>query len=127
MEEKAVSREYEFIKECGSFFVVTLNGDFPACRPFGAIMEAGDKLYISTHDGNDAHKQLRGNGNMQIVAKKEGTREWLRITGIAKECQDISLKQRFMDECPVLVSHYSSADSEHFLMFQITITKTEFK
>ena len=122
-----MSKEYEFIKDCGCFFIVTLNGDFPACRPFGAIMEVGDKLYIATHDRNEAHKQLRANGNMQLVAKKEGTREWLRITGIVKECNDISLKQRFMEECPVLVNHYGSADSEHFLMFQIAVKKAEFK
>ena len=122
-----MSKEYEFIKECDCFFVVTFYGDFPACRPFGAIMEVGDDLYIATHDGNEAHKQLRANGNMQLIAKKEGTREWIRVNGIATECNDISLKQRFMDECPVLVKHYGTADSEHFLMFKITVKKAEFK
>ena len=122
-----MSKEYEFIKECGCFFIVTMNGDFPACRPFGAIMEVGENLYISTHDGNEVHKQLRDNGNMQLIAKKEQTREWLRITGIAVECNDFSLKQRFMEECPVLVSHFGSADSEHFLMFKISVKKIEFK
>ena len=64
---------------------------------------------------------------MQLIAKKEGTREWLRITGVAKECNNLALKQRFMEECPVLATHYSSADSEHFLMFQITVKEVEFK
>ena len=122
-----MSKAYEFIKDCDCFFVVTVNGDFPACRPFGAIMEVGEKLYISTHDGNEVHKQLSTNGNMQLISKKEGTREWLRITGIAKECNDISLKKRFMEECPVLVSHFGAADSGHFLLFQITVKKAEFK
>lgn len=122
-----MSKEYEFIRECGCFFVVTMNGDFPACRPFGAIMEADHMLYISTHDGNEAHKQLRANGNMQLIAKKEETREWLRITGVAEECNNLALKQRFMEECPVLATHYSSADSEHFLMFGITVKEAEFK
>lgn len=122
-----MSKEYEFIKNCECFFVVTMNGEFPACRPFGAIMEVGDKLYISTHDGNEVHKQLRSTGNMQIIAKKEGSRAWLRITGIAEECNDISLKQRFMEKCPILVSHFGTADSVHFLMFKITVKKSEFK
>lgn len=122
-----MSKEYEFIRECSCFFVVTKNGEFPACRPFGAIMEVGDKLYISTHDGNEVHKQLRADGNMQIVAKKEGSREWIRITAAAKECDDISLKRRFMDECPILVKLYGSADSEHFLMFELSVIRTEFK
>ena len=122
-----MSKEYEFIKNCECFFVVTINGSFPACRPFGAIMEIGDKLYISTHDGNEVHKQLRSTGHMQIIAKKEGSRAWLRITGIAEECNDISLKQRFMEECPILASHFGAADSEHFLMFKITVKKSEFR
>ena len=33
-----MSKDYEFIKDCGCFFIVTINGDFPACRPFGAII-----------------------------------------------------------------------------------------
>lgn len=122
-----MSKEYEFIKGCGCFFVVTMNRDFPACRPFGAIMEDKNYLYIATHDGNEAHQQLRANGNMQIIAKKEGTREWLRITGIAQECKDLSLKQRFMEECPILTTHYGSADSKHFLMFRVTVIKSEFQ
>lgn len=122
-----MSREYDFIRDCPCFFVVTLNGDFPACRPFGAIMEVGDDLYIATHDGNQAHKQLRDNGNMQLVAKKEGARDWLRVTGFAEECKDRVLKQRFMDECPILKKHYDSADSEHFLMFRISVIDSEFK
>lgn len=122
-----MSKECDFIKNCECFFVVTMNGEFPACRPFGAIMEIEDKLYIATHDGNEVHKQLRHNGNMQIIAKKDGNRAWLRITGIAEECNDILLKQRFMEECPILVKHYNTADSEHFLMFEITVEKSEFK
>lgn len=76
-----MSKTYEFLKECGYFYVLTINGDFPAGRPFGAVMEYDGKLFISTNDGNSVHKQLRDNGNIQIVAKKEATREWIRITG----------------------------------------------
>lgn len=47
-------------------------------------MEANGKLYISTSDRNKVHKQLREIGNIQILAKKERTREWLRITGKAR-------------------------------------------
>lgn len=65
-----MSAAYEFLKECGCFYVLTINGDFPAGRPFGAVMKYNGKLFISTNDGNNAHKQLRNNGNIQIVAKK---------------------------------------------------------
>ena len=122
-----MSKEYQFIKECGYFYVLTMNGDFPAGRPFGAMMEEGDFLYIATHDGNEAHSQLRNNGHIQIIAKKEGVRQWLRLTGKAEECNDKNLKQKFIEECPVLVKHYGTAENEHFLMFRIEKIKVEFQ
>ena len=41
-----MSKVYEFLKECGYFYVLTINGDYPAGRPFGAVMEYYNKLYI---------------------------------------------------------------------------------
>lgn len=121
-----MSKTYEFLKECGYFYVLTINGDFPAGRPFGAVMEYDGKLFISTNDGNSVHKQLRDNGNIQIVAKKEATREWIRITGKAAECNDIKIKQKMLEECPVLSKHFSSAEAEHYLLFQVDVLNTEF-
>lgn len=121
-----MSKAYDFIKECDCFYVITLNGKFPAARPFGAMMEVGKYLYIATHDGNEAHKQLRANGNIQIIAKKNGTRDWVRLTGVAEECNDIELKRQFMKECPVLVKHYGTADSTHYLMFRIAVKNVEY-
>ena len=87
-----MSEAYKFLKECVSFFVLSINGDFPAERPFGAVMQVGDNLYLSTNDLNKAHKQIRLNGNIQIVAKKPDSREWIRITGVTSECNDIDSK-----------------------------------
>ena len=32
-----MSKAYEFLKECASFFVLSINGEYPAGRPFGAV------------------------------------------------------------------------------------------
>jgi len=121
-----MSKAYEFLKECRCFYVLTINGDFPAGRPFGAIMEYNDMLYISTNNENKVHKQLRKNGNIQILSQKEGTREWLRITGQALECHDIKIKQKMLDECPILSKHFSSVEDQHYLLFQVKVLETEF-
>jgi hypothetical protein len=121
-----MSKAYDFLKECGYFYVLTINGDYPCGRPFGAVMEHDDKLYISTNNGNQAHKQLRENGNIQILAKKEGTREWLRLTGKATECLDINMKQKMLEECPILSKHFSSAEEKRYLLFQVEVLNTEF-
>lgn len=122
-----MSKAYDFLKECGVFYVLTINGDYPAGRPFGAVMEVGDYLYLSTNDFNQAHKQIRENSHIQIIAKKAQSREWIRITGIATECDDPTLKQKMYNETPILKTHYDSFDNEHFLMIQVKMENIEIK
>lgn len=122
-----MSKAYEFLKECGSFFVLSINGDYPAGRPFGAVMEVDDNLYLSTNDMNAAHKQLRINEHIQIVAKKAESREWIRITGIAAECDDKELKDRMLEECPILQQRFDAVGMEHFIMFKVKVENVEIK
>ena len=56
-------------------FGLSINGDYIAGRPFGAVMKVGDDLYLSTNDMNDAHKQMREKEHIQIVAKKAESME----------------------------------------------------
>ena len=122
-----MSKAYEFLKECGSFFVLSINGEYPAGRPFGAVMEVEENLYLSTNDMNQAHKQMRENEHIQIVAKKPVTREWIRITGLARECDDKDLKQRMLEECPILQQRFGSVGMEHFIMFKVKVENVEIK
>lgn len=41
-----MSATYDFLKECGVFFVLTVDGSQPIGRPFGAIMEYENSLFI---------------------------------------------------------------------------------
>lgn len=36
------------------------------------------------------------------------------------------LKQKMLEECPVLRKHFSTAESEHYLLFQVDVLNTEF-
>lgn len=122
-----MSIAYDFLKECGAFFVLTMNGEYPAGRPFGAVMEVGEDLYLSTNDMNQAHKQMRENEHIQIVAKKPASREWIRITGIAAECDDKVLKQRMLTECPILQKRFADVGTEHFLLFKVHVENVEIR
>lgn len=122
-----MSKAYEFLKECGVFFVLSVNGKSPAGRPFGAIMEADDCLYLSTNDMNEAHKQIRANGNIQIVAQKPNSAEWIRITGVATECDDLCLKNKMMEECPNVKQIFDNVGIQHFILLQVKISNVEYK
>lgn len=117
----------DFLKKCECFFLASINDDFPAIRPFGAIMEYENNLYISTGPQKEVYKQLKTNNNIQIVALKNGTRKWIRITGFANECKDLKTKREMLKKCPKISKHFTSEDDENFVLFQITPLKTEFK
>ena len=78
---------YKFLKECGAFFVLSVNGDYPAGRPFGAVMEVGDDLYLSTNDMNQAHKQIKENEHIQ--------------------------KDKMLEVCPALQQRFGAIGMEH--------------
>ena len=89
--------------------------------------EVGEDLFLSTNDMNQAHKQMRENEHIQIVAKKPTSREWIRITGIATECDDKKLKQRMLEECPILQQRFGAVGMEHFIMFKVKVEQVEIK
>lgn len=115
-----MSKSFQFLKSCGVFFVTTINGEVPASRPFGAVMEYEGNLYISTGNTKDVYKQLVQNPNIQIVALKKETREWIRINGKAIETKDLKEKRIMLEEFPILSKRFDSETCEYFALFKIT-------
>lgn len=118
-----MAKYYDFLKECGVFYLVTVNGNMPAARPFGAVMENDGDLFITAADTKAVYRQMKQNSNIQIVALKHGTREWIRINGNAEECADLAMKQKMLDECPILSKHYSAPTDAHFCIFRVRVTE----
>lgn len=111
--------ELDFLRECGVFYLLTVNEGKPAGRPFGAVMEHEGKLYFSTGTMKDVYRQLKANGQIQIVALKNGTRDWIRIDGRAEECCDVLVKAKMLEECPVLKNRFDSPECEYYALFSV--------
>ena len=120
-----MSKEYEAIKECGTYYLVTINGDYPAARPFGSLKEIGGEIYFGTNDQNEAHKQLRANPHVQIVASKPKG-GWIRMTGLAEEATDPEIKNQML-EGSRMKARYEEIGLEHYLVFRFTVEKAEYK
>lgn len=115
-----MSASFDFITECGAFYVLTVDGDKPVGRPFGAIMEYEGYLYISTGNTKAVYDQMMANANIQLLAHKHNTRDWLRLSGKAVECTDLQIKQQMLNVCPVLQKRFTSPDCPFFALFKIT-------
>ncbi len=121
-----MSKEYEAIKACGTYFLVTINGDYPAARPFGSLAEIDGNIYFNTTDHNEVHKQLRTDPHIQIVAMKKEGFGWIRMTGLAEECTDPAVKEKML-EGNKMRARFEEMGLEHFLVFKFTIEKAEIK
>jgi len=119
-----MSETYKFLKECGVFFVTTVNAGKPAVRPFGAVMEYGGELYFCTSNTKDVYREIKINSNVQIAAIKSGTREWIRISGSAEEIFGRKFKVLMFETCPVLNKIYASEDAENFALFKLNDIKS---
>ena len=63
---------YEFLKNSGTYYLATMDGDQPRVRPFGTIDIFEDKLYIQTGKIKSVSKQIQSNPNVEICAFADG-------------------------------------------------------
>lgn len=120
-----MSKYYDFLKDVYPFFVITSNNEEPNGRPFGAICEIKDKLYIATNPKKQVYKEIVKNSNVTIVAIKPGTRDWIRVKTIAYETGILPIKAKVMQLCPILKKHYQDENDPNFAVFELTVTNAE--
>lgn len=117
--------EYNFLKECKVFFVLTTTDKTPQGRPFGAIMENNGRLYISTSKKKDVYSQIINNNKIQIVAIKPNSRDWVRINALANECNLSNIKSKMLISCPELNKHFKNHLDENFAVFELNIINSK--
>ena len=104
-----------FIKECGAYFLATVDGDQPRVRPFGTVAVFEDKLYIQTGKSKDVSKQLQANPKAEICAFQDGV--WLRVSGELIRDDRREAKKYMLDQYPELQSLYSADDDNTEVLY----------
>ena len=56
----------KYLKECGTFYLATIEGDQPRVRPFGAVCAFEGKLYIITNNKKPVYQQMLKNPKIEI-------------------------------------------------------------
>ena len=103
-----MKRVEQFLKEAGTYYLATTDGDQPWVRPFGTIHIFEDKLYLQTGKVKDVSKQIHANPKVEICAFKDG--EWLRVSGELVEDDRREARQSMLDAYPELQQMYSADD-----------------
>lgn len=99
---------YEFLKQCSTYYLATVEGDCPRVRPFGTVAVFEGKLYIQTGKIKPVSHQLHENPNAEICAFMNG--RWLRVSGRLVEDDRREARKHMLDEYPNLRGMYNEDD-----------------
>lgn len=115
-----------FLKEAGTYYLATTDGDQPRVRPFGTVNIFDGKLYIQTGKSKDVSKQLHINPKAEICAFKDGN--WLRVACELIEDDRREARESMLNAYPQLRAMYSEDDgnTEVFYLKNATATFSSF-
>ena len=113
---------YDFLKQCGTYYLATTEGDQPRVRPFGTVDIFEGKLYIQTGKIKNVSKQLAANPKAELCAFKDGT--WLRVACELVEDDRLEPKKAMLDAYPNLRGMYDENDGNTQVLYLQKATAT---
>ena len=105
----------KFLKECGVYYLATVDKDLPKVRPFGTAEIYDNHLYIQTGKKKDVYKQIEANNNVEICAFKDG--KWIRVSGKLIPDERVEAKKDMIDKNPTLRGMYDENDDNTIVLY----------
>ena len=119
MADNATMQEiHDYLEECakktGTFYLMTVDGDKPACRPVSFHMLVDGKEYFGVGTFKDAYKQMVANPNVQIVG------------GTAVFDDDPALFDKAAETLPFLKNLYNEENGRKMGIFRLENGNAQF-
>ncbi|MCR5689549.1 MAG: NimC/NimA family protein [Clostridiales bacterium] len=114
---------YNYLKECGTFYIATVDGDRARVRPFGAIDIFEGKLYIQTGNVKPVFRQMMDKPGIEICAMgKNGS--WIRISATAVRDDRYEARAHMLEANPGLKNMYAADDGNCEVLYLKDATAT---
>ena len=110
-----MQRVYDFLKEAGTYYIATTEGDQPRIRPFGTVDIYNGKLGIQTGKKKAFFKQIEKNPKVEICAMRGG--EWIRVAGELYADDSIEACEHMLKNYEELRSLYTPGDGNCVVMY----------
>ena len=117
-----MEKVYNFLKEAGTYYLATIEGNQPRVRPFGTVNIFEGKLYIQTGKVKPVAAQLSLNPKAEICAFKDGV--WLRVCGELVEDDRVEPRKNMLDAYPELRRMYDENDGNTMVLYLKNATAT---
>ena len=119
---EGIEKVYQFLDEAKTYYLATVEGDQPRCRPFGTALLYDGKLYIQTGKVKAVSKQIAVNPKVEICAFNGG--KWLRVAGELVNDDSRDVKVAMMEKMPMLKKMYSADDDNTQVLYFKNATAT---
>ena len=113
--KQGMEKVFNFIKECKTYYIATLDGDQPRVRPFGTIHIFDGKLYIQTGKKKCIAQQLAQNAKAELCCFNG--KEWIRLSGELIPDERVEAKKSMLDAYPELRGMYDENDSNTIVYY----------
>ena len=110
----AINEVCDFLKEVGTYYLATADGDQPRVRPFGTAHIFEDKLYIQTGMSKEVYKQIKANPKFEISGFKG---EGIRVSGKLVEDPRIEAQESMLEAYPSLKKMYAAGDGNTVVFY----------
>ena len=117
-----MERVCKFLKEAGTYYLATVEGDQPRVRPFGTANIFEGKLYIQTGKAKPVSRQLASNPKAELCAFHGGS--WVRVAGELVEDDRVEARKAMLDAYPNLRSMYDENDGNTQVFYFRNATAT---
>lgn len=117
-----MQKVYDFLKNAGTYYLATVEGDQPRVRPFGTVNIFEGKLYIQTGKVKPVSKQLSENPKAELCAFCGG--EWIRLSGELVEDDRTEARKSMLDAYPELRAMYDENDGNTQVFYFKNATAT---
>ena len=115
MADNKLEKVVQFLRDAGTYYLATVEGDQPRVRPFGTVLLYDGKLYIQTGKVKSVSKQLAANPKVELCAFKDGV--WLRLAGELAGDDDRAVKVAMLDQYPELKAMYDPDDGNTQVLY----------
>ena len=105
----------KFLKECGVYYLATVDNGEPRVRPFGTAEIFDGHLYIQTGKKKEVFKQIKENNKVELCGFKDG--KWIRVSGNLLVDDRIEAKKDMLDKNPQLRGMYDENDDNTAVLY----------